>query len=134
MSGWRLFWYVLATVVVRNVSDEPFLVWDLAATITLHGSDLAGIEESLGAGATLDAIAYMNVNAPAAGDVAKTPSDTPPPNPNLAPGSAIAVTLPFVISENALKDPSLFSDLDLSRWHIQTIDRETGTAWRFELA
>ena len=126
--------YVLATVVVRNVSDEPFLVWDLAATITLHGSDLAGIEESLGAGATLDAIAYMNVNAPAAGDVAKTPSDTPPPNPNLAPGSAIAVTLPFVISENALKDPSLFSDLDLSRWHIQTIDRETGTAWRFELA
>ena len=56
------------------------------------------------------------------------------PNPNLAPGSAIAVTLPFVISENALKDPSLFSDLDLSRWHIQTIDRETGTAWRFELA
>lgn len=62
---------------------------DLAATITLHGSDLAGIEESLGAGATLDAIAYMNVNAPAAGDVAKTPSDTPPPNPNLRPAAPL---------------------------------------------
>lgn len=125
--------YVLATVVVKNVSDKPFLVWDLAATITLHGDDLAGIEESLGAGATLDAIAYMNVNAPATGDVAKASSGAPA-NPSLAPGDAIAVTLPFVVSENALKDPSLFADLDLSRWCIQTIDRETGTAWRFTLA
>ena len=133
-----MFAYLLTGVFRLQVVESEEYVNDAESsrttTITLHGSDLAGIEESLGAGATLDAIAYMNVNAPAAGDVAKTPSDTPPPNPNLAPGSAIAVTLPFVISENALKDPSLFSDLDLSRWHIQTIDRETGTAWRFELA
>lgn len=52
---------------------------------------------------------------------------------NIEPGASQTLMLPFKINKNNLIDQSAFDKLDPSDFCIQTVDFDTGTAYRLWL-
>lgn len=115
---------VVATVSITNASDNLITKWYQLPLehITLWSENLGYIDDSLGAGAVLDdAFVFINENYDRDELL------------NIEPGASQTLMLPFKINKNNLIDQSAFDKLDPSDFCLQTVDYDTGTAYRLWL-
>lgn len=115
---------IVATVSITNASDSLITKWYQLPLdhVTLWSENLGYIDDSLGAGAVLDdAFVFINENYDRDNLL------------NIEPGESQTLMLPFKINKNNLIDQSAFDKLDPSDFCIQTVDFDTGTAYRLWL-
>lgn len=108
---------------ITNASSEVLDLqrYSLLGTASLWGEGLAGVDDSLGAGAHLDnAYYFANEGLRSEGWLVQ-------------PGESQQVVLPFKVNANNLKDPAAFDRLDPSAFCLQIVDYDSGTAYRLWL-
>ncbi|WP_080803429.1 hypothetical protein [Arabiibacter massiliensis] len=115
---------IAVTVSITNASDSLITQWYKLpiGNARLWSEELAGIDDSLSAGAVLDdAFVFANENY-GRDELLE-----------IQPGESQEVVLPFKVNANNLKDPGAFDDLDPSAFCLQIVDYDTGTAYRLWL-
>lgn len=115
---------VVVTISITNASDSLITKWYQLPLehVTLWSENLEYVDDSLGAGAVLDdAFVFINENYDRENLL------------NIEPGESQTLMLPFKINKNNLIDQSAFNKLDPSDFCIQTVDFDTGTAYRLWL-
>ncbi len=118
---------VLATVAITNTSDQPFAAWwRTLPTMTLWNDNLVNGDNTLGAGVRLDVSALFVVNN-------NFPNEEGTNVLSLNPGETKQITLPFLVTRNALVDQGAFESMAPSNFCIQTADYATATTYRLQL-